>query len=225
MNIKLLIFIINTMLSATIQPKVEQKLHTQEYSMNVECVMQMPELPTGCEITSLCTVLSHISGNKVDKVNLADKYLPQGEIGKTSPYEAFVGNPHNSSDFGCFSSVIANSANEYLADNNLISKFKAKDITGATFDYLLENVRLNRPVIVWVTIDLAEPYKTTTWTVNGEDIDYISPQHCVVLTGYDKENNKVCVADPLRGNIEYDLDLFEKRFIQMGRQAVIIVKQ
>ncbi len=46
--------------------------------------------------------------------------------------------------------------------------------------------------------------------------------HCVVLTGFDRENKKVYIADPMKGNTEYDMTLFEKRFKDMGSQGVVI---
>lgn len=47
-------------------------------------IMQMPELPTGCEITALTMVLNYY-GFDVDKVTLATEYLP------TMPPELYYG--------------------------------------------------------------------------------------------------------------------------------------
>lgn len=38
-------------------------------------IMQMPELPTGCEITALTMTLNYY-GFQIDKVTMATKYLP-----------------------------------------------------------------------------------------------------------------------------------------------------
>ena len=50
----------------------------------------------------------------------------------------------------------------------------------------------------------------------------MSHEHCLVQTGYDKNARTVSVADPLRGNVTYDLDLVVQRYNQMGKQAVLI---
>ena len=49
--------------------------------LNVKCVLQNPELPTGCEITALTIVLNYL-GYDVDKLTMADKYLDKGPVGK-----------------------------------------------------------------------------------------------------------------------------------------------
>ena len=47
--------------------------------LNVKCVLQNPELPTGCEITALTIVLNYL-GYDVDKLTMADKYLDKGQL-------------------------------------------------------------------------------------------------------------------------------------------------
>ena len=49
-----------------------------------------------------------------------------------------------------------------------------------------------------------------------------SNEHCLLLIGYNKEKNVVYTCDPLRGNVTYNMDLFNERYIQMGSQSVII---
>ena len=41
-------------------------------------ILQNPELPNGCEITSLCMLLRYL-GFDADKCILADRYLPRTE--------------------------------------------------------------------------------------------------------------------------------------------------
>lgn len=47
-----------------------------EVYIDVPTVMQNPELPNGCEITSLTAVLNS-KGYKVEKTEMADIYLPK----------------------------------------------------------------------------------------------------------------------------------------------------
>lgn len=74
-------------------------------------MLQNPELPTGCEITALTTVLNYL-GYDVDKLTLADNFLDKGRVGETSPYKAFVGNPRDEDACGAFAPVIVNSAKD-----------------------------------------------------------------------------------------------------------------
>lgn len=64
---------------------------------------QNPELPTGCEVTSLTMVLNHL-GLDISKTDMCD-YLDKGAVGHTDPKEKFVGDPTNSSSYGCYSPV------------------------------------------------------------------------------------------------------------------------
>lgn len=54
-----------------------QKSNSQ-FKLDVEPILQLPELPTGCEITSLATVLNYY-GYDISKTQLADEYLECGD--------------------------------------------------------------------------------------------------------------------------------------------------
>lgn len=54
-----------------------QKSNSQ-FKLDVEPVLQLPELPTGCEITSLATILNYY-GYDISKTQLADEYLECGD--------------------------------------------------------------------------------------------------------------------------------------------------
>lgn len=57
-------------------------------------ILQNPELPNGCEITSCCEVL-HYLGFAPDKCELADYYLPRSARWYgADPDEVYMGNPH-----------------------------------------------------------------------------------------------------------------------------------
>ena len=47
-------------------------------------------------------------------------------------------------------------------------------------------------------------------------------EHCLLLTGYDYEQSVVHIMDPMKGNVTYDMALFNYRFNQIGNQAVVI---
>jgi uncharacterized protein YvpB len=182
-------------------------------------ISQKPELPTGCEVTSLAMVLSYL-GFDVDKLTLADSYLPKGTTQDSSIYDAFIGNPRSSQSFGCYAPVLVKCASAYLQEQD--RALKIYNYTNSRFEILLEQVAAGHPCIVWSTISLVEPYAAESWVVNGEICQWYAQEHCVVLIGYDLQKNQVTVADPLEGIRTRDLDLFETRYDQMFRQAICI---
>lgn len=179
---------------------------------------QGEEMPSGCEITSLTMTLNYYD-IPADKFDLADNYLKKGEVGTVNFREAFVGDPRDSSSYGCYAPVIVDTANNYLKTNNF--NMTAKDLTGTEFDSLMTYVNNNTPVIVWGTRDCKAPKYTTTWNIDGEDLTWIHPEHCMVLIGYDEQY--VWVADPIYGyEVAYDRADFTDRYDFLGKQAVII---
>lgn len=183
-------------------------------------INQNPELPTGCEITSLAMVLRYY-GYDVDKCDLADNHLKKGEVGSTSFYEAFVGSPYGANDgsLGCYAPVIEDAANSYISYMGL--DMSAKALQGVSFSTLLSYIDVGIPVIVWGTLNCEQGYESASWTVDGEELTWIRPEHCMVLVGYD--NNLVYIADPMQGEIvTYDMELFIDCFRTLYSQAVVI---
>ena len=94
---------------------------------------QMPELPTGCEITSLTMVLNYY-GYSVDKMTMALEYLPtlgwndtyygeDGSLYGNDIYNYFIGNPQSETDgLSCGAGAIVTAADGYLADNGNASR-------------------------------------------------------------------------------------------------------
>lgn len=135
--------------------------------LDVKCVLQNPELPTGCEITALTIVLNYL-GYDVDKLTLADNFLDKGRVGETSPYKAFVGNPRDEDACGAFAPVIVNSAKRYLYSEN--SDMNVYNVTGADYSELVDYVDNGHPVLVWETMWMAKPHIAAEWNVDGETI-------------------------------------------------------
>lgn len=198
------------------------KKRVSRLNLEVKCILQNPELPTGCEVTSLAAVLNWM-GYEIDKVKLARDYLPMNGIaGEDSPFDIFIGDPERDYAYGCYPPVIVHTANALLRDRNEYV-IHAVNFTGSTlsevFDYMAEN---GSPAIVWVTQYLEEPYNGAVWVIDGKPVYWTSPNHCVVLYGYNKASGEVFVADPLVGNVVYDRKLFERRYEQLGEKAVVI---
>lgn len=190
------------------------------YYLSVNNILQNPELPTGCEVTSLTIVLNHLGFN-VDKCYMVDHYLPW-----TTTWDSinthFIGNPRSIHGCGCNAPVIVDTANRYLSDNG--NKYTAVNKTGSSPSQLYELVKNGYPVMVWATIGMQDTYVSGSWTAvdTGENIVFMKREHCLVLTGYDKTGGTVTFCDPMVGVASYSMSTFETRYGQLGNQAVII---
>lgn len=186
---------------------------------NVPMIYQNPTLPTGCEIVS-ATMLLQWAGVPVSANDIANAIpkgaLPHQSNGKLiggNPNYEFVGNPYKQSGFGVFHKPIADCINQYKT---------AYDLTGCSFEQILRVIDSNRPVVVWVTINMKEPRVNSVWyDTKGNKVVWKVPEHAVVLIGYTRTH--VIVNDPLKGaGVKYNRADFEKYWVYMGRQAVTI---
>lgn len=184
-----------------------------------EAVLQEPELPTGCEVTSLTADLNFL-GFDIDKVTLCDNFMPIALAGQCVMDEAYVGNPRYDG-FGCNAYVIVQTADKYFA--SVDSPCYGVDLTGQELSEVLYQVTQNRPVLAWSTIDLTVSYPEYVWTAaNGKELVFDWYQHCMVVYGFDYSQGIVYAADPLKGNMTYPIDQFENIYGIMGKQAVVI---
>lgn len=198
---------------------------------NFPIIYQNPELPTGCESTALTMVLNYY-GYPADKVELATEYLPQEpfrsyideegkEIGPDLE-ETFVGDPTTAYGIICMTKPIMIEANDYLNDQG--SNMRAVDISGVTFEDLYRCVANDQPVVVWVTIGMADRQVVRGWyTEDGDYVDYSRSDHGAVLIGYTETT--VTIGDPISGLVEYSREQFEKVFSSRGNRAVILEEQ
>mgnify|MGYP002516791767 CR=1 FL=1 len=185
---------------------------------NFSPICQYPELPTGCEMTSLTMVLNFY-GVSADKCDISDNYLEKGAVGTVDFRKAFVGDPRDESSYGCYAPVVANTANKYL--QVVGAEYKATDITGTTLEKLFSYIDNNTPVIIWATQYMREGHQSVTWNIDGKDLTWITPEHCMVLVGY--SDNYVFIADPLFGEVKsYGKTTFNNRYQTLYSQAVII---
>ncbi|MDE6672774.1 MAG: C39 family peptidase [Ruminococcus sp.] len=216
-------------ITETSEPQPPPVINENKKIIDVTNIAQYPELPTGCEVTSLTILLNHL-GYKADKIDLARNYLPKQDFyWENGIYygadfrTTFAGNPASEYSYGCYAPCIVTTANRYL--NNIGAYSIAHNISGADFDSLLTDyIDNDRPVLIWITSsNLHESYLTSIWTTPaGEQVQWRAYEHCVVLTGYDLDNGLIYVSDPMYNNVAYDYDKIKLRYNEMGRQAVCI---
>lgn len=71
---------------------------------------------------------------------------------------------------------------------------------------------------------IIDGYVTWTDEATGNTVSWFGGEHCLLLTGFDKKERLVYVNDPLRRQVTYDMELFEERFEEMNRNAVLIIE-
>lgn len=187
-------------------------------------IRQMPELPRGCEVTSLAMLLQY-KGISVDKLTLAKEIkknpaeykLANGNIYFGDPNEGFVGNMYTYSEpgLGVYHKPIAELAEKYLPG-------KVKDLTGADFLELKVHLSDSRPVWVITNTEyekIDDSFFQTWYTPKGA-VSVTTKEHSVLVTGYDKDY--VYFNDPLTGekNKKAPMHDFTDAWVQMGRQAI-----
>jgi len=196
--------------------------------LDVPIIRQMPELPRGCEVTSLAMVLQH-NGIKVGKQELAKKIdrdptpyqVKNGKVTFGNPNRGFVGDMYSfqKPGLGVYHKPIHRLAQSYTQD-------RAVDLTGKSFNVILEQVSQGLPV--WViqntNFDYLSKQHWTKWQTQDGPVDITYHEHSVVITGFDEQN--IYIHDPLTGAKHRKLN--KKAFIrgwdQMGRQAIVIKK-
>lgn len=202
------------------------KLEIKKVAIDVKTLMQLPELPNGCEITSLTAVLNYY-GYSITKTKMADAYLPKqpfsqknGKLYGPDPDDAYAGNPREDSGFFSFAPPIAQAANAYF--KSIGDTGEAIDLTGSTKEQLIEQLNEGNPVVVWTTLDLSKPNMTYGWYLRANDAYFTAPRnlHAVVLSGYDGDT--VHIMNPLQGQVDYPADAFFNSYAEMGKRAVIV---
>lgn len=173
--------------------------------LEVQNILQMPQLPNGCEGTALAIVLNHL-GYPADKSAIALDYIPRAEfvwaegdalsIGP-NPEDAYPGSPTDGTGYYCFPGPVVAAANSILQENG--APLVAADLSGFEEADLCRMLAGGLPVILWTTTDGLPPVQREdlAWRLNGSGNIYVpyGNLHTVVLCGYDEENFYVC--DPL----------------------------
>lgn len=141
-----------------------------------------------------------------------------------------MGNPRIQKGINCgfyvWTAPIVDACNRYIDDHDqqIGNERRLKDISGSSFDDLKQYIVSGRPVAVWVTIGFVEPqYQKYTWVSEyGNQVKVRKNVHCLVMTGYNEQENIVYLADPLGKNQEISEERFNYIWNAMGNRAVTI---
>jgi uncharacterized protein YvpB len=192
----------------------------------IKTVLQKPELPNGCEVTSLTAVLNYY-GYNITKTEMSDHYLPkqsfqkiEGKLYGPNPYKAYAGDPRLTSGYFAFVPPIVEAANKYL--HSIGQDLHAVDISGSSREVIMELLSKENPIVIWVTLDLTKPVLNKSWYFYDTNEYFQAPSnlHVVVLNGF--SNGKVHAMNPLEGQVSYDADAFFQTYSDMGSHALMI---
>ncbi len=197
---------------------------------NFPHIFQGEEYPTGCEAVSTVMVLNYL-GIDITINEFINEYLPQKDIyseGRgdneiiyaADPNEYFIGDPYDEHSLGCYAPVIKKALDNYSTE-----LYTANDISGMDMQQIIKQYILNDiPVIFWATIDMQPSKEGTKWHIIDSDREFtwISPEHCLVLIGYDSKY--YYFSDPAKEeNItSYSRKTVEERFEELGKQGIVI---
>lgn len=185
--------------------------------------------PTGCESVSAVMAMRYW-GVDITVDRFIDSYLhcrnlryENGVLVGPSPDDSFIGDPRTTYGYGCNINPIGLACYKLLGDDFMVLNRSDYDLSELTERYIDHDI----PVLIWATINMVEPYPSDTWIdeLDGSTVQWIANEHCLVLVGYD-EDAYYC-NDPYNNNgvVAYPRALLEKRYEQMGRQALVIRPQ
>ena len=221
-------------LSATAAPvKPTASAGVTKKLLNVEPLLQ-DNYPSGCEIYASVTLLNYY-GFSVDDIEFVENYLhaePISNDGESeyapSLYSAFAGSPEFG--YGVYAPSLKSSIDQYLSDYH--ADLTAKIESNCTLDDLCKrHINSTRPVIIWGTTDMEEPYDYIDWIIDyaddqsslkkGDTFHWPTTEHCMVLVGYDEE--QYYFADSLDATVvSYPKEPCEQAFKALGSQAIYL---
>lgn len=179
--------------------------------LSVDPIWQLPELPTGCEVTCLTMALNY-HGYVVDKMDLYNGYL----LYSTDEYPVGFNN-------SCmWPPAIVDMINNFMMDNE--DERIGIDKTGSELKELLKYIDKGMPSIVWVndSYSIFIEYDGNEFYYNDHLYQSYWGEHCIILKGYNLDKGVVLINDPLVGELEIDIELFDEVYNACGKYAVII---
>ncbi|WP_246942816.1 C39 family peptidase [Bacillus pinisoli] len=204
----------------------EEPLIKGQVLIDAPIIKQYPELPRGCEVTSLAMLLQY-KGINTNKLELAERIKKDTTLYRRKENKIYFGNPNdgfvgdmynlNKPGYGVYHEPIRELAEQYLPGEIL-------DITGSDFEYLKFFLSNGNPVwiITNATFKVLGANSFQEWETPTGRVRITYREHSVLVTGYDE--NYVYFNDPLSGekNKKEPLTDFIHAWEQMGSQAITV---
>lgn len=203
-----------------INDEIDWMTMKQEQKLNVPLENQMPDLPNGCEVTSLSMLMNYY-GIKVSKNELAetiqhvDSFTDGGKY-RGNPHQGFVGHMTIANAGWCvYNEPLYNVARKYTSH--------IENITGSDFLSLLKLVSIGHPVLIITTTTFNRVNDMQTWDTNTGKVNVTPSSHACVITGYSKPKKVVYVNNPYGyKNQPVNWKNLQASYNQQGRQALYI---
>lgn len=181
---------------------------------------QLGIYPTGCESVSAVMALKY-TGINITIDNFIDSYLDMSGM-PFDPNLSFGGDPRTAYGYGCYAPVIKKAMNKVLSGTNYTAELLSNLSLNELCTQYIDN---NIPVVLWATMFMNPPKVGSSWVYDGRRINWIVPEHCLLLVGYD-ENNYI-FNDPLQTSAPtyYSKSSVEAAYLGLHCQAVVIVEK
>jgi|GEM_PF-1200710 len=189
--------------------------------LDAPLILQYPELPRGCEITTL-TMLINYYGLNVNKIQLASemkrdetpiRYEKGNIVHWGNPSEGFVGDiTLNSPGLGIYHEALFPLLETYVPT--------AVNLTGADYGELERKISEGIPVMVWISVRYDVPDNWMEWDSPTGRVRATTSMHAALMVGYDERY--VYVNDPLKQQKGYRVEKksFIKSWEAFGKQAL-----
>lgn len=171
---------------------------------------QQSNLPPGCEITTLDTVLNYYNFG-ITKESLYNKYVFRRKINMT--------NSKLPGGCGIQCEDLKKIANSYLSTVN--TKKTAHAIRGVDLYKFKSTLAKGNPVIIWVTQDYLS---TVVGKSQGEEVRHKTLQHTVILSGYNESKQTFTVLDSIKGTQEVGYGKLQEAYTYLDKQALMILE-
>lgn len=203
-----------------IDDEVDWMTMKQEQKLDVPLENQMPDLPNGCEVTSLSMLMNYY-GIKVNKNELVENiqhvdFFTDGGKYRGNPNQGFVGHMSIANAGWCvYNAPLYNVARKYTTH--------IENITGSDFLSLLKLVSNGHPVLIITTTTFNRVNDMQTWDTNTGKVNVTPSSHACVITGYSKPKKVVYVNNPYGyKNQPVNWKNLQASYNQQGRQALYI---
>lgn len=203
-----------------IDDEVDWATMKEEQKLNVPLRNQLPDLPNGCEVTSLAMLMNYY-GIKVTQNELAqniehvESFTDNGKY-RGNPNQGFVGHMSVANAGWCvYNGPLYNLARKYT--NRIVN------ITGSDFLRVLKLVSDDHPVMIITTTSFSRVNNMQTWETNTGKVRVTPSSHACVITGYSKKKKVVYLNNPYGiKNQAVNWHNLEQSYDQQGRQALYI---
>lgn len=172
----------------------------------------------GCEAASMLMALQYKGYLKDVSLNQVATDMPKSD---TNPHDGFIRNIYEKTKDNVphwiAPDALTNFARSYSGNSEIY------DLTGTSFDKLIEEVKLGNPVIIYITSGTLNNLNTPIWVPFEEAPKNL---HVGVLKGYNPISKQVLVSNPWTFNNEgdnyYSIDKITEIYNEVGRKAVVV---